>query len=121
MKPGIRPVGGEDPDKKKKASGTAGSKAVVKRNKKGDLESTLLDDFGGVSTKTIKDDRMASAGTGNGSFDGIPAPRVGGDRVQTTGGPVRGGSVSQVRMARRRVRKNSASKAAKRSAIRLYR
>ena len=120
MKPGIRPVGGEDPDKKKKASGTAGSKAILKRNKKGDLESTLLDDFGGVSASTIKEDRITRAGTGNGTYDGVPAPRVGGLPIKPLSGPVNGGSKSQIRLARRRVRGNAASKAAKRSAIRLY-
>lgn len=121
-KPGIRGVDPEDKKKKKKAARTHGSAAVLKRNPKtGELEATLKDDFGGVSKETIRDDRATAAGTGDGNFNGGPAPRVGGEVKIKKDGAVRGGTKKMVRKARRRVRKSAASPAAKKSARRAYR
>ena len=122
-KPGIRAV---DPKKKKETpkakmgSRREGSAAIIKRNSKGDLEATLKPDFGGITQETLREDRIRKAGTGDGSYGGGPAPRVGG-KVEARDGAVKGGTKKMISKAKRRARSSSASKAARKSAIRAYR
>lgn len=121
-KPGIRAV---DPKKKKEdpkpklGSRREGSAAIIKRNKKGNLEATLKPDFGGITQETMREDRIRKAGTGDGDYNGGPAPRVGG-KVEARDGAVRGGTKKMIRKAKRRARNSSASKGARKAAIRAY-
>lgn len=110
-KPGVRSTDPEE-EKKKRNKG-----ATVRRNKKGDLESTRDDRY---YHTTEKENLAAKAKTGDRSFSGAPAPRTGGSIKIRKDGPLKGGTKSMIRKAKRRVRNNSASKAAKRSAIRAY-
>ena len=106
----------EDP----KAKGRSGSKAVIKRNKKGDLEATKKPDFAGVTNETLREDRAAAAGTGNSFFSGAPAPRIKEYDAATQGEVPKGGTKKQVKSSIRRVKKSGASPQAKRAAIRAY-
>ena len=101
--------------------GTVGSKAVLKRNSKGTLKATYKSDFGGITQKTMQEDRLRAKGTGNGMYNGTPAPRVGGKQTMIAkSGAVKGGTKSMVKASKRRVGKSSASPQAKRSAKKLY-
>lgn len=98
-----------------------GSKAVLIRNKKGNVVGRKEDaDYAGVGTQTLKEDRKYLAGKGNGQFSGGAAPKVGGEAVATQGGVPAGGTKKMVKQSKMRVRTNSASPQAKRSASKLY-
>src|SRR3546814_9235884 len=96
-----------DPPKKKtdpKPSGkvTRGTPAQLRRNKKGDLVATLDKNFGGVSKANLKESAKIKAGTGDGTFSGGPAPRVGGKQKLTAkSGPIMGGTKKQDRKSTR--------------------
>ena len=94
--------------------------AVITRDKKGQLHATKTERY--YDTKEDVAIRRASkAKKGDRTYDGAPAPRIGGGSVEKRDGAVQGGSRAHMRQSARRVKKNAASKAAKRSAIRLYR
>ena len=87
-----------DPSKRRE-----GSTAVIKRNKKGDLEATLKPDFGGISQASLRESRLQKAGTGDGTFKGGPAPRVGGKQTLIgKSGPLKSASKKVVRQSRRK-------------------
>ena len=76
---------------------------------------------GGVTQKTLREDRLRKAGTGNGMFLTGPAPRVGGkQKMIAPSGKVMGGTSKMLKASKRRVNKSSASASAKKSAKRLY-
>lgn len=109
---------GENPKTPDPAKGVVGSKAIIKRNKKGDLEATYRSDFGGITQSTMKADRVRAKRP---TDYGTVAPRVGGPQTPIAkSGPVVGGTKKMLRQSKRRVNKSSASKAAKRSAKKLY-
>lgn len=113
-KPGVRSI--IDP-KEKKSGVRSGSKAVIKRNRKGTLEATRPKDYAGISGETLAEDRARMEG--DGTFGDAPAPRVGGT-IERRDGPVRGGTRRMIRRSKRSARRSSASKAARRAAIRAY-
>lgn len=95
-----------------------GSKAILKRNKRGDLEATYKSDFGGITQATMKADRARAKRP---TDYGIVAPRVGGKQKPIApSGKVVGGTSKMLKASKRRVNKSSASASAKRSAKRLY-
>ena len=105
-------------DPKKSSTGSA---AKLSRDKKGTLKATYASDFGGITQKTMAQDRKTKAGTGNGQYNGVPAPRVGGkQKMIAQSGSVVGGTKKMMKQSKRRVNKSSASKAAKQSARKLY-
>jgi hypothetical protein len=107
---------GEDP--RKNTKGGVYNRAVKRNKKTGELEQS-----GDLSS----DDLMAQANAtkqeakpNDRTFDGTAAPRVGGGTVMKQGLPS-GGSKKQIKAAKVRVKRSSASPAAKASARRLYR
>ena len=107
-----------NPDKKK-AKGTSGSTAKMSRDSKGNIKADRSGNYGGVSKETLKQDRAVRAGTGDGTYSGTPAPRVGG-KASGKRLNVVGGTKKQIKAARRNVKKSAASPQAKRAARRLY-
>lgn len=73
-----------------------GSGAKLTRNKKGVLSSTQGANYAGVSQNTLKQDRIAKAGTGSGSYAGNVAPRVGGTAKKGAGKTVSYGNSSAI-------------------------
>lgn len=89
----------EDP----KSGGTSGSAAKLKRDKKGELKAELKKDFGGVTKKTIREDRAVAAKSGDRTFSGTPAPRVGGkQKVIAKSGPLKSATKKVIRQSRRK-------------------
>ena len=107
-----------NPDKKK-AKGTSGSTAKMSRDSKGNIKADRSGNYGGLSNETLKQDRAVRAGTGDGTYSGAPAPRVGG-KASGKRLNVVGGTKKQIKAARRNVKKSAASPQAKRAARRLY-
>lgn len=115
----VDPKKKETPKKKEIPGEGAGAKRS--RDSKGNLVSRKGKNFAGVSQETLRHDAKVRAKTGDRSFDGAPASRVGGvKKLIGTSGPVKGGTKSQVKASKKRVNKSAASPAAKRSAKRLY-
>ncbi|HEY0749812.1 MAG TPA: hypothetical protein VGD26_01575 [Chitinophagaceae bacterium] len=103
------------------AKGKSGSAAKLSRDSKGNLKATLKSDFAGVSQETMRQDRRAKAGTGDGTYNGAPAPRVGGKQKPIApSGNVRGGTKSMLKASKKRVNKSAASASAKKAAKKLY-
>lgn len=90
------------PTEPKTSGGTSGSPAELKRNKKGELKATLKSDFGGVTKKTIREDRSVAAKTGDRTFTGAPAPRGGKQKVIAKSGPLKSASKKVIRQSRRK-------------------
>ena len=98
---------------------SGGSGATVKRNTKGDLQSTKPKDFYHTPEMQAeaKRNKLKKADS---AYTGAPAPRGGKQAVIAKSGNVVGGTKKQVKASKRRVNKSAASPAAKRSAKRLY-
>ena len=89
--------------KPKKALGTSGSLAKLSRDSKGDLKATLPRDFGGVTNATKKADAAVRSQTGDRSFTGAPAPRVGGKQTLIgKSGSLKSASKKVVRQSRKK-------------------
>lgn len=87
----------------KKSTATSGSKAQLSRDKKGNLKATYKPDYGGLSQETLRQDRRTKAGTGDGTFSGAPAPRVGGKQTMIgKSGPLKSATKKVIRQNRRK-------------------
>lgn len=73
-----------------------GKGQVLSRNSKGVLSGTQGPNYNAVSNNTMKSDRKIASGTGNGSFSGGPAPRVGGTSTRGAGVTVNYGNSSAI-------------------------
>jgi len=107
-----------NPDKKK-AKGTSGRGAKISRDNKGNIVADRSGNYGGVSNETLRQDRAVRARTGDGTYSGTPAPRVGGKATGKRLNVV-GGTKKQIKASRRNVKKSAASPQAKLAAKRLY-
>lgn len=105
-----------DPDKGVRT----GSKSVIIRNKKGETEAVRKKGDAYINEETLAEDRKNAAGSGTGHFTTQAAPRTGGSASSTQGAAPAGGTRKQVKASKLRVRTNSASPQAKRSARKLY-
>jgi len=98
-----------------------GSKSVIVRNKKGGTEVVRKKGDAYINEETLAEDRKNAAGSGSGHFAGSgAAPGTGGKASSTQGAAPSGGTKKQVKASKLRVRTNSASPQAKRSARKLY-
>jgi hypothetical protein len=108
----------EGPGDKKPKNIGGFHKRAIRRDAKGNLQE------GGTvsSTEMYASDnaRKAEAKQADSTYSGTAAPRVGGGTVMKQGLPS-GGSKKQIKAAKVRVKRSSASPAAKASARRLYR
>lgn len=98
-----------------------GSKSRIAINKKGETEAIRKKGDAYINEETLAEDRQIAAGTGTGQYAGSgSAPRSGGSASSTQGAAPAGGTKKQVKASKLRVRTNSASPQAKRSARKLY-
>jgi len=105
----------------KTRKGGVGSAATLSRDDTGVLHANRDANFGGVTDKTIREDRAAKAGQGDGSFHGAPAPHVGGD-IDESGAIAKGTSSKKLMIkAVKNAKRTSASPQAKKAAIRALR
>lgn len=84
------------------SEGKSGPKATITRDSKGKLKAIIPKNFAGITQETLRQDRMTKAGTGSGSYDGGPAPRVGGKQKLIKSGPLKSATKKVIKQSKRK-------------------
>jgi hypothetical protein len=100
-----------------------GSKAILKKNKKGEVIGRIEKlDYGGINDASLRDYRKRASNNGDRTFAGSGgiAPRVGGTPFKTSGMASGTSKKRTIKNAVKNVKKTAASPQAKRAARRAY-